>query len=238
MTCVSATSADHYPIPPLARRNIIWLVLAQMMALLVALAPARADPIASARSAYAHGDYQNAVRQLTPLALRGHAHAQAMLGFMYENGFGIPKAYDAAVGLYTQAANAGIPFAQAMLGMMYDKGHGVPQDVVLAYKWMNVAAAQARGAQRDYFLRLRNAIASKMSMNQIAQGQACALAWTSGLWSGRARSSPLQFSKDEAARRAIRSRGARAWYSREALAEPTAKPSRLPAVKVFCGGWG
>ncbi|WP_342734467.1 hypothetical protein [Bradyrhizobium sp. B117] len=57
-----------------------------------------------------------------------------MLGFMYENGFGAPKAYDAAVGLYIQAANAGIPFAQAMLGLMYDKGRGVPQDVVLAYK--------------------------------------------------------------------------------------------------------
>ncbi|WP_349253819.1 tetratricopeptide repeat protein [Bradyrhizobium sp. CB2312] len=209
MTCVSATFADHCHMPPFARRNIIWLVPAQMTALLVALAPARADPIASARSAYAHGNYQKAVGQLTPLALRGNAQAQAMLGFMYENGFGAPKAYDAAVGLYIQAANAGIPFAQAMLGLMYDKGHGVPQDVVLAYKWMNLAAAQARSAQRDYFLRLRNAIASKMSMNEIAQGQTCALAWTPGPWSGRTRSSPLQFSKDEAARRAIRSRGAR-----------------------------
>ncbi|MGC0392474.1 TPR repeat protein [Bradyrhizobium liaoningense] len=178
MTCVFAMSADHCHIPLLARRDIIWFVLAQMMALLVALAPARADAIASARSAYAHGDYQKAVRQLTPLALRGDAQAQAMLGFMYENGFGAPKVYDAAVDLYIQAANAGIPFAQAMLGLMYDKGHGVPQDVVLAYKWMNIAAAQARSSQRDYCLRLRNAIASKMSMNQIAQGQAYARSWT------------------------------------------------------------
>ncbi|MGY3387909.1 TPR repeat protein [Bradyrhizobium sp. USDA 3311] len=209
MTCVSAMSADHSHIPLLARRDIIRFVLAQMMALLVALAPARADAIASARSAYAHGDYQKAVRQLTPLALRGDAQAQATLGFMYENGFGAPKAYNAAVGLYIQAANAGIPFAQAMLGLMYDKGHGVRRDVVLAYKWMNIAAAQARSAQRNYFLRLRNAIASKMSMNQIAQGQACALAWTPNPWSGRTRSSPSQFSKGEAARRVIRSRGAR-----------------------------
>ncbi|WP_370142707.1 tetratricopeptide repeat protein [Bradyrhizobium yuanmingense] len=143
------------------------------------------------------------------LLYAGNAQAQAMLGFMYENGFGAPKAYDAAVGLYIQAANAGSPFAQAMLGLMYDKGHGVPQDVVLAYKWMDIAAAQARSAQRDYFLRLRNAIASKMSTNQIAQGQACARAWTPSPWSGRMRSSPLQFPKDGAARGAIRSRGAR-----------------------------
>ncbi|WP_407121063.1 tetratricopeptide repeat protein [Bradyrhizobium sp. STM 3561] len=61
-----------------------------------------------------------------------------MLGFMYEKGFGAPEAYDAAVGLYVHAVDAGIPLAQAMLGLMYDKGHGVPQDVVLAYKWMNM----------------------------------------------------------------------------------------------------
>ncbi|WP_311740840.1 hypothetical protein [Bradyrhizobium huanghuaihaiense] len=106
-------SADHCHIPLLARRDIIWFVLAQMMPLLVALAPTRADGIASARSTCAHGDYQKAVRQLTPFALCGNAQAQAMLGFMDENGFGAPKAYDAAVGLYIQAANAGIPFAQA-----------------------------------------------------------------------------------------------------------------------------
>ena len=123
-----------------------------------------------------------AVVVLTPLALRGNVEAQAMLGYLYENGYGAPQAYDAAADLYTQAAIAGNPFAQAMLGLMYDKGHGVPLDVVLAYKWMNLAAGHASRRQRDYYLRLRNAIASKMSPNQIAEGQILAMNWAPGRW--------------------------------------------------------
>lgn len=149
--------------------------------LLGALAsPVQADSISSARSAYARGDFVRAVRVLTPPALRGDPRAQAMLGFMYENGFGTPQAYEVASDLYCQAAAAGNPFGQAMLGLMYDKGHGVPQDVVLAYKWLNLAAGHARPTQRSYFLRLRNAVASKMSTSQIAQGQALALSWVPG----------------------------------------------------------
>jgi TPR repeat protein len=148
----------------------------------VAAAPVHADPVASARSAYAHGDFARAVRTLTPPALRGNAAAQAMLGFMYENGFGAPQAYDAAADLYFQAAVSGNPFGQAMLGLMYDKGHGVPQDFVLAYKWMDLAAGRASRAQRAYYLRLRNAIASKMSAYQISEGQQLALDWAPGRW--------------------------------------------------------
>jgi uncharacterized protein len=139
-----------------------------------------ADPLARANAAYARGDYVLAVNMLTPLALRGNPNAQAVLGFMYENGFGAPQAYAAAADLYIQAAAGGNPFGQAMLGLMYDKGHGVPQDFVLAYKWLNLAAARAPKRERDYFLRLRNAVASKMSSAQISEGQRLALLWAPG----------------------------------------------------------
>jgi TPR repeat protein len=62
---------------------------------------------------------------------------------------------------------------------MYDKGHGVHRDVVLAYKWLNLAAARASRREREYFLRLRNAVASKMSPAQINEGQRLALVWVS-----------------------------------------------------------
>jgi hypothetical protein len=83
---------------------------------------------------------------LTPLALRGNARAQAFLGFMYESGYGAPQAYEAAVDLYIEAAMRGNPFGQCMLGLMYDKGHGVGRDVVLAYKWLNLAVPVLRDA--------------------------------------------------------------------------------------------
>nr|WP_257167084.1 tetratricopeptide repeat protein [Bradyrhizobium sp. SRS-191] len=179
MTCVSAPPADIKRVVR-ARMRRLATALATVSLLLGAAPPGHADSVAAARSAYARGDFVRAVRMLTPPALRGDARAQAMLGFMYENGFGTPQAYVVASDLYCQAAAAGNPFGQAMLGLMYDKGHGVPQDVVLAYKWLNLAAGHARPAQRSYYLRLRNAVASKMSSDQIAQGQALALDWMPG----------------------------------------------------------
>ena len=141
---------------------------------------AAADALTRANAAYARGDYIRAVNILTPLALQGNANAQAFLGFMYQNGYGAPQAYDAAADLYFQAASSGNPFAQSMLGLMYDKGHGVPQDFILAYKWLNLAAARASKREREYFVRLRNAVASKMSADQIVVGQRLALLWAPG----------------------------------------------------------
>jgi TPR repeat protein len=145
--------------------------------------PAQADGLRRATEAYGRGDYVRAVNEVAPLALRGNAKAQALLGFMYENGLGVPQAYDAAADLYRQAAMQGDPFGQSQLGLSYDKGHGVPQDVVLSYKWLNLAAAHAPiKRERDYYLRLRNAVASKMSTGQIAAGQRLALIWVPGSW--------------------------------------------------------
>jgi TPR repeat protein len=114
------------------------------------------------------------------MALCGNAKAQALLGFMYENGFGAPQAYDAAADLYLHAADRRNPFGQAMLGLLYDKGHGVRQDYILAYKWLNLAAARAPKRERDNYLRLRNAVASKMSPDQVVVGQKLALLWAPG----------------------------------------------------------
>jgi len=100
-----------------------------------------------------------------------------MLGFLYEHGFGVPQAYAAAADCYYRGAVQGDPFAQAQLGLIYDKGHGVPTDFVLAYKWLNLAAARSNGRQRDAYLRFRDAVASKLSTYEIIAGQRFALEW-------------------------------------------------------------
>jgi TPR repeat protein len=140
--------------------------------------PAKADGLTRGTAAYSRGDYVRAVNELTPLARRGNAKALAVLGFMYEHGFGAPQVYDAAADLYARAAAQGNPFAQSMLGLMYDKGHGVAQNVVLAYKWLDLAAARAPKREREVYLRFRDAVASKMSPDQIAEGQWLASNWT------------------------------------------------------------
>jgi hypothetical protein len=127
--------------------------------------------------AFRSQDYVKAARKLVPLAQRGDARAQALLGFMYANGLGAPQAYVAAVDLYIRAAEQGNTSAQYLLGLMYDKGHGVVRNDIIAYKWLNLAAAGAPRRQREYYLRLRDAVASKMTKAQIAEGQWLALNW-------------------------------------------------------------
>lgn len=151
---------------------------AALLVTLAGITTVKADALARGTSAYYRGDYNRAARELEPLARRGNARALALLGFLYENGFGEPQAYPAAADLYAQAAVQGDPFGQAMLGLMYDKGHGAPKSFVLAYMWLDLAAAHATGRQRDVFARLRNAVASKMSTNEIVEGQRLALCWT------------------------------------------------------------
>ncbi len=145
----------------------------------VSAAPlAHADALGRGTTAYSRGDYVRAARELTPLAQRGNARALGLLGFLYENGFGEPQAYDAAADFYAQGAVQGDAFAQAMLGLSYDKGHGVPQDFILAYKWLNLAAAHTNGHERDTYARFRDAVASKMSKDEIRVGQRLAISWT------------------------------------------------------------
>lgn len=138
---------------------------------------ARADTLGAGTSAFNRSDYNNAARLLLPLAERGNARAQGMVGFMYATGQGLPQAYDAAGYWYTLAAEQGDTTAQYLLGLAYDKGQGVPQDDVAAYKWLNLAAAHAPKRMRENFAKLRNAVASKMSRGQIAAGQWQALRW-------------------------------------------------------------
>jgi TPR repeat protein len=109
--------------------------------------------------------------------VRGNARAMGRLGFRYENGFGVPQNYITAADLYRRAAEQGDPFAQSRLGLSYDKGHGVPLDFILSYKWLDLAAARASRSERDSYLRLRDAVASKMSLVQVSEGQRLALTW-------------------------------------------------------------
>jgi TPR repeat protein len=139
--------------------------------------PASSGALNQGRAAFSRGHYAEALRLLVPLARSRNPRALAMLGFMYENGLGAPQAYDVAVEFYAGAAERGDPSGQYLLGLMYDKGHGVGHDEVLAYKWLNLAAAAAPLRDRDNYLKIRNAVASKMSLDQVLEGQRLALDW-------------------------------------------------------------
>ena len=140
-----------------------------------AIPVAETAPILKAAAPVYRSDHVIADRRIFLLAQRGDAHAQAILGFMYENGYGVPQSYDMAVAWYFQAAEQGDPTGQYQLGLMYDKGLGVPRDFILAHTWLNLAAARASGRDREYYLRIRDAVASKMSRAQLEVAQRLAV---------------------------------------------------------------
>jgi uncharacterized protein len=144
---------------------------------LAAVGPAKAGASQDGIAALSRHDYAAAARIFRPLAERGNARAQTYLGYMYANGYGVPQNYIESARWYAIASERGDATAQYMLGLMYDKGHGVPQDYVEAYKWLNLAVAGATGRDRRDWVRIRDAVASKLTLAQITRGQELAIEW-------------------------------------------------------------
>lgn len=154
--------------------------MARLFIALTALALLSGAPASAADSSvWAY----RAVKTARPLPLtvaaaeRGDARAQAQLGFMYATGRNVPQNYALACFWYRRAAEQGHPAAQHLLGLMYDKGFGVPADHVLAHMWLNLAAARTRGDVHEDNIRLRDAVAGKLSLGQLADAQQLAAGW-------------------------------------------------------------
>jgi TPR repeat protein len=120
--------------------------------------------------AYNQGDYDAALRVWRPLAEQGNAGAQLDLGFMYDNGYGVPQDYQEAIVWYRKAADQGNDRAQYNLGHMYDKGDGVPRDYVQAHMWYDIAGVAAAVKYRDF-------LAQEMTPAQVARAQRLAREW-------------------------------------------------------------
>jgi uncharacterized protein len=159
-------------------RNGLTGIVALAMLALLSVDSATAGGLADGRAALGRGDYGEAVAILLPLAQRGDPRAQAMVGFLYAQGRGLPQNYRKAAHWYRRASEQGDATGQYMLGLMYDKGHGVPRDFVQAYKWLNLAVARAPERERQYWARIRDAVGSKLSMAELSRAQELALRWT------------------------------------------------------------
>ncbi len=92
--------------------------------------------------AYSQGDYTTALKELKPLAERGHVESQHRLGVMYGNGTGVDKDYEQAIKWFRRAAEQGHDRAQCNLGITYKRGMGVDKDDSEAVKWFRKAAEQ------------------------------------------------------------------------------------------------
>ncbi len=100
--------------------------------------------------AYLNEDFETAFREWEPLAYRGNAEAQNMLGFMYRWGQGVEQDFAKAREWYRRAADQGHPTAQNNLGLLYRYGLGVPKDYQQAYHWFLRAAEQGNAAGQNH----------------------------------------------------------------------------------------
>lgn len=105
--------------------------------------PAQAEtPIDRAHRALIKGDYAEARALAEPLAKKGDAAANHLLGYLYERGLGVRADIGAAMRHYGDAAIAGDADAQIALGILAFEGGGVYPDYERAAGWFRLASAQ------------------------------------------------------------------------------------------------
>lgn len=122
-------------------------------------------------------DTAAAVVWYTKAADRGYAQAEFGLGEIYF-GDGPSQDYAVAAGWFRKAADQGYGLGQNFLGNMYAKGQGVPQDLVQAYIWLDLATQATTGQiWGDGYVEDRDAIAAKMTTDQIARAKQQVAAW-------------------------------------------------------------
>lgn len=147
-------------------------ILALVALLLVAALPVSAG-FKEGLAAFERSDYRTAYREWKPLAQQGDAAAQTSLGFMYANGWGVPKSDHEAAKWWRKAALQGNALAQYNLGFLYANGRGAPKNYVLAYMWWSLAALDG---DKDAARKL-DMLKKRMTPAQIAKAQEMAAKW-------------------------------------------------------------
>lgn len=122
-------------------------------------------------------DFAEAIRWYRKAAEQEFAAAQNNLGAMYNDGNGVSQDEAEATRWYRKAAEQGLALAQNNLGLCYEQGRGVPQDYVEAQMWLILAASRASGDDRKKIKMGRDALAEKMTAEQVAQAQGRARDW-------------------------------------------------------------
>ena len=93
-------------------RRAAWFILAASLFVLGPMGVSNARP-------------QGSLAAIVLSAERGNPQAQTRLGFLHEQGIGVPQNYHLAAMWYHRAAEQGDPRAQHLLGILLNKGFGV-----------------------------------------------------------------------------------------------------------------
>ncbi len=81
---------------------------------------------------YYEKNYKMAIKEYEQCARMGHSGCQRMLGYFYNQGFGVKKDLSRAREFYEESARQNNPHAIYNLGLMYVNGEGVKKDLAKA----------------------------------------------------------------------------------------------------------
>lgn len=113
-------------------------------------------------------DLTAAVKWFELAAKQGFSPAQYNLGVCWEKGLGTPqKNYREALKWYQLAAEQNDSAAQKAAGVFYEKGLGVKPDLLEAYKWYALSAAEGLADGET----LRRNLAAKFKPEELVQAQ-------------------------------------------------------------------
>lgn len=124
------------------KRTALYPLIALLLACLSGQTGQALAGAVEGMTAYRQGDFERAMREWEPLAVRGDRIAQFNLGLMYENGKGAARDKARAAHWYRRSAAQGYADAQNNLGRMYFMGDGVAEDYAEAIGLFHHAAEQ------------------------------------------------------------------------------------------------
>ena len=132
-------------------RRVLSLLIATSLSFAVACSVAAAAVPEQAMKAMERGDYKTALGELRPLAEKGDAEAQFLLGMLHDSGKGVAQDQAAAASWYRKAAKQQHVMSQIYLGILLYSGQGVKQDAAEAARWFQ-SAAEAGNDQAQFYL--------------------------------------------------------------------------------------
>jgi TPR repeat protein len=119
-------------------------------------------------------DYAEAVKWYRKSAVQRNARAQYRLGYMYYYGRAVRQDHGEAIRWIRAAAEQGYAPAQGKLGAYYILSWGaMPRDIVQAYMWNSLSAAQGWEAS----VKSRAPLERKMTLAQVAEAKRLARDW-------------------------------------------------------------
>jgi uncharacterized protein len=96
------------------------------------------------------GNYESAVRMLTPYADRGNKAAELNVGIAYAFGFGVKRDRERARALLRNSLGARAQDMYLWVAKSFETGDGVAKDAQEAIAWYRIAADDGSSEARDH----------------------------------------------------------------------------------------